>query len=240
MKNLKNFPGKLAVRIGTVCILSVMLSSCLKDHGSNTPLPPVALLTVIQASPGQPPLNFSINGNRVNLNVMNFGDNIDYFSAYTGKRIFMFSTTASGTTVISDTATLKQNVAYSLCLVNKVSTPQLLLLKDTISQPASGNAGLRFVNLSPDAPAVDLAIKGGSVFVANTSFKGFSTFKAIQGNNYSFEIRKAGTTTVLATLNNVSLNTGFVYTVYLQGLAAATDATKLNASLVTTAHPSYN
>ncbi|MDB4923110.1 DUF4397 domain-containing protein [Mucilaginibacter sp.] len=240
MKNFKTISKNLVVRISAVCILSVMLSSCLKNHSSDTPAPPVALLTVIQASPGQPPLNFLINGERVNVNALNFGSSIDYFRAYTGKRTFAFTNNGAGSTVVSDTATLKQNVAYSLCLVNKVSTPQLLLLTDSISQPTSGNASLRFVNLSPDAPAVDLAVKDGAVLVANKTFKGFSSFKPLVGKSYTLEIRKTGTATVLTTLPNVSLNNGFVYTVYFRGLAAATDATKLTADLIINAHPSYN
>lgn len=122
------------VKISVVCMLSVVLSSCLKDHSSDTPAPPVALLTVTQASPDQPGLDFSINGTRINAYVLNFGSNIDYFRAYTGKRTFTFSKSGTTTTVISDTATLKQNVAYSLFLVNKAATPQLLLLTDTISR----------------------------------------------------------------------------------------------------------
>lgn len=240
MKNFKTISKNLVAGISAVCVLSFMLSSCLKGTSSNTPTPPVALLSVIQDSPGQPALDFSINGNRVNTAAINYGGVLDYFQAYAGQRTFMFSKNGAGTTVKSDTATLKQNVAYTLCLVNLPATPQFLLLTDTISQPASGNAALRFVNLSPDATAVDFAVKDGDVFVANKSFKGFSTFKPITGKSYTFEIRKTGTATVLVTLNNVTLSPGYVYTVYLRGLAAATDATKLTADLITNAHPSYN
>jgi hypothetical protein len=240
MKNFKTISKNLVEGISAVCMLSFILSSCLKGSSSNTPSPPVSLLSVIQDSPGQPPLDFSINGTRVNLSALNYGGFLDYFQAYSGQRTFMFSKYGAGITVKSDTATLKQNVAYTLCLVNLPATPQFLLLTDTISQPASGYAALRFVNLSPDATAVDLAVKDGDVFVANKSFKGFSTFKPITGKTYTFEIRKTGMATILATLSNVTLNSGFVYTVYLRGLAGATDATKLTADLITNAHPSYN
>ncbi|MDB5091626.1 MAG: hypothetical protein JWR09_5620 [Mucilaginibacter sp.] len=240
MKNFKTLSKKLVAGISTVCMLSFVLSSCLKGSSSNTPAPPVALLSVVQDSPGQPALDFSINGTRVNASAINYGGFLDYFQAYAGQRTFLFSKNGAGTTVLSDTATLKQNVAYTLCLVNLPTTPQFLLLTDTIAQPASGNAALRFVNLSPDATAVDFAVKDGDVFVPNKSFKGFSTFKSIIGKSYNFEIRKAGTSTVLTTLSSVTLNSGFVYTVYLRGFAAATDATKLTADLITNAHPSYN
>lgn len=233
MKNFKNISKRLVARIGAICILSLVLTSCIKNH-DDTPVQPVALLSVIQASPDLQPVNFTLNGNRVNANAIVYGSGLDYFSAYVGKRQAAFALTG-GTVVKSDTITLKQNLAYTLCLVNKAATPEFLLLNDAITQPTSGNASMRFVNLSPDSGPVDLAIKGGSVLVANKSFKGSSDFAPIEGKGYDFEIRKAGTTTVLATLSNQTITPGFVYSVYFRGLAASTDAEKPTASLVVNA-----
>ncbi|MCR8560077.1 DUF4397 domain-containing protein [Mucilaginibacter sp. BJC16-A38] len=237
MKNFKNISKGLVARIGAVCILSVMLSSCLKDHTSNTPLPAVSVMSVVQASPGQPVLDFYLDGTRVNGSGLALGNNLDYFRAYSGKRTASFSQTGTSTQIFSDTVNLKENIAYSLCLVGKTPTLSYLLLTDSLSQPASGSAYLRFVNLSPDAPAVDLAVKDASVIAANKGFKGFTSFFSITGKTYSFEIRQAGTSTVLATLNNVNIGNGYVYTIYLEGLVASSGTDKLTPVLVTNAHP---
>ena len=239
MKNFKNTSRRLVGGLFAVCLLSLTLSSCLKDH-ETTPPTPVALLSVIQDSPGQPPLDFTLDGTRVNANQIVYGGGLDYFRAYVGKRTAAFTKSGAGGVVFSDTLTLKQNFAYTLCLVNKPATPGFLVLTDAITQPTSGNANLRFVNLSPDAPAVDLAVKDGAVLVQNKGFKGFSGFASIISKNYTFEIRKAGTSIVLATLSNVNINSGYVYTVYLRGLTAATDATKLTADLIINAYPGFN
>jgi len=185
-------------------------------------------------------LDFTLDGTRVNANQIIYGGGLDYFRAYAGKRTAAFTKSGGGGVVFSDTLTLKQNFAYTLCLVNKPATPGFLVLTDAITQPASGSANLRFVNLSPDAPAVDLAVKDGAVLVANKGFKGFSDFASITGKNYTFEIRQAGTSTVLATVTNVSINSGYVYTIYLRGLAGATDGTKLTADLIVNAYPGLN
>ncbi len=239
MKNFKNTSKRFVAGLFAVCLLSLTLSSCLKDH-STVPATPVALLSVIQDSPGQTPLDFTLDGMRVNANQIAYGGGLDYFRAYVGKRTAAFTRSGTGGTIFSDTLTLKQNFAYTLCLVGKSATPGFLVLTDAITQPASGSANLRFVNLSPDAPAVDLAVKDGAVLVANKGFKGFSDFAPIVGKTYTFEIRQAGTNTVLTTLTNVSINSGYVYTIYLRGLAGATDATKLTADLITNAYPSLN
>lgn len=239
MKNFKNTPKRLVTGLFAVCLLSVTLSSCLKES-KNTPPTPVALLSVIQDSPGQTPLDFTLDGVRVNANQIVYGGGLDYFRAFVGKRTAAFTRSGAGGGVFSDTLTLKQNFAYTLCLVNKPATPGFLVLTDAITQPASGSANLRFVNLSPDAPAVDLAVKDGAVLVANKGFKGFSNFASITGKTYTFEIRQAGTGTVLTTLTNVNINSGYVYTIYLRGLTAATDATKLTADLIINAYPGLN
>ena len=239
MKNFKNTPKRLVIGLFAVCLLSVTLSSCLKSHDA-TPPTPVALLSVIQDSPGQPPLDFTLDGTRVNTNQIIYGGGLDYFRAFVGTRTAAFVKSGAGGVVFSDTLNLKQNFAYTLCLINKAATPGFLKLNDAITQPASGSANLRFVNLSPDANAVDLAVKDGAVLVANKNFKGYSGFASITGKTYSFEIRQAGTSTVLTTLTNVTINSGYVYTIYLRGLAGATDATKLTADLIINAYPGLN
>lgn len=233
MKNYKTISKGLVTKIGAVCIIALGLSSCIKNH-DNTPVQPVALLSVIQASPDEPSVDFNLNSARVNALPISYGSGLDYFRAVAGKRTATFTKTSDGTTVKTDTMTLNQNVAYTLCLVNKAATPEFLRLTDAITQPSSGNANIRFVNLSPDSGPVDLAVKGGAVLVANKPFKGFSDFNSIEGKNYTFEVRKAGTATVVASLTQ-NINPGFVYSIYFRGLAASTDAAKPTISLVVNA-----
>lgn len=224
MKNYKNMSKTLLTIMGFVGLLS--LSSCLKHDDNQYYSPPAALLTFIQASPDEPPLDFSLDNNHINYWPLAFGDNVDYFRAFTGKRNANFYNHGTGNLILSDTIHLTQNNTYSLFLVNTPAHPQIMLLTDTINRPPAGSAGIRFINLSPDAPAVDLAITGGAVLVPNKGFKGYSSFANIGGNaNYNLEVRQAGTTTVLATLPNITLNSSFVYTIWLHGLVASTNNT---------------
>ena len=226
MKVYKNTSGKWIARLCAVCLLSALLSSCLKSHNSYY-APPVAFVSFIQASPNQPALDFYMNNNKVNINPVNYGDYIDYFRAYTGNRTLNFYSQGSMTKLFSDTATLNVNVAYSVFLTSTSATsasPAMLLLTDSISKPASGKATIRFVNVSPDAPAVDLAVQDSAAFVSNKAFKGYSSFLPMQGDKtYTFNVLQHGTNTVLATLSNVPINTGLVYTIWFHGLASSSN-----------------
>jgi Domain of unknown function (DUF4397) len=236
MKNYTNISKNLLVRIGGLCVLTLALSSCLKTNNSYYN-PAVALVTFVQASPDAPAMDFYLNNNKVNVSPVNFGDNISYFKANIGQRTANCYVAGTQTKIFSDTTTFKENYVYSLFLANKVSSPQFLRLTDTIAQPASGKANIRFVNMSPDAPAVDLAVQGGAVLVTNRAFKGFSSFAPVTGNTtYTLEVRQAGTNTVLATLAGVQLYSGFVYTIWLRGLATPTNNTNgLNVGIMTNA-----
>jgi hypothetical protein len=193
-------------------------------------------LTVIQASPDEPSLDFYLNGKQVNQNPLNYLAGIDYFSAFAGQRTANFYNHANMSQILSAPVTLNQNMAYSLFLANTAASPEVVLLSDTLNKPPAGSASIRFVNLSPDAPAVDLAVQGGSVLAANKPFKGYSSFVPLAAKNYTFEIRKAGSNTVLATLADVVLVNGSVYTVYFHGLVTPANSTDvLSATFITNA-----
>jgi len=227
---------KLLAGIGALGLLLLLFTSCLKSEKS-ADTPPTALVSFVQASPDEPPLDLSFS-TVVNSNALNYGDHLDYFSAFAGQRtvnIFQHGTFSS---IVSTTETLMPNTAYSLFLANVATKPELFMLTDTLNKPASGFASVRLVNMSPDAPAVDLVVQGGSVVVANKWYKGYSSFVPMQGkSNFTFNVVKTGTNTVLATLPNVTLNNGFVYTIWFHGLVASTtSADNLAIGVITNAY----
>jgi hypothetical protein len=231
MKSLRKIKSVLA-GVGFVSLLSILLFSCLKDHNTYVTVP-TAQLMVIQASPGAPAETLYLNNNRVTSQPYNYGDWVGYFNAYTGARQVVLYNYNNQTQIVSDTVTLQQGIVYSLFLANTYTKPDLILLKDTISQPASGKATIRFVDASPDAGAVDL-LANNTALVSNKAYKGASSFLPVTGNNtaYTFQVLKSGTNTVLATLSNVTIQNGNVYTVWLHGLAAGSGTTALGVDIL--------
>ncbi|MEO3405397.1 DUF4397 domain-containing protein [Mucilaginibacter sp. CAU 1740] len=234
---MKTVQQKLTGRagiIGMVCLLAATLSSCLKDDRRDYVEQPVALVSFINASPDAGGLNFFLQPNRANAYPVRYGDGLDYVRANPGKRTATFYDAATGQKVAEDTITLVAKKLYSLYVANTTGHRDVIFVTDSVSQPAAGFATIRLANLSSDAGAVDLVTSTDSVLATNKAYKGVSGFKTIKaGNNYTLNIRSKGTTTVLATLTNVNLRSGSVYTVWLQGLASATDSKKLSADIQT-------
>ena len=232
---LKSLFGAAVTGLVVLCLL---VSSCLKNTSSSV-APPTALMTVIQASPNEPALDFYLNGDRVNPGPLTYGTGIDYFSALAGPRTANFFIEGSSTPIVATApVTLQQNMAYSLFLDSLGPKPGILFLTDTLVKPVTGQAGVRFVDLSPDAPAVDLAIQGGATITANKSFKGYTSFLPVPGqSNFTFQVLKHGTSTVVASLTNVSLTNGYLYTVMFEGLNASTGGSdKLNIIMINNAY----
>jgi len=232
---LKDLRG---VTVTGLVVLCLLVSSCLKNSSAVNP-PPSALITVIHASPNEPAMDFYLNGDRANASPLTYGTGIDYFSALAGQRTANFFNAGSFTPIVASAPiTLEQNMAYSLFLDSLAPKPGILLLEDTLVKPITGKAGVRFVDLSPDAPAVDLAIQGGTTITTNKSFKGHSSFTLVTGqSNFTFQVLKHSTSTVLASLTNVSLTNGYLYTVMLEGLNASTGGSdKLTIIMITNAY----
>jgi hypothetical protein len=233
--------GNSKILLTFICVagmLTLVLSSCLKTSGNYTPPMPVTTVAITQASPDEPALDVFINGIRVNQSAVTFGLSSAYIPVNAGKNSIAFNNDATLSIVRADTINLLQNTNYSLFLVNTVSQPGILLLTDTLNKPSAGNAAIRFINLSPDAQSVDLVVKGGATLVSNRSFKGYSSFLPIQVNTgYTFEVHKAGSGTVLATLPNINLTTGGLYTIWFHGLAGGSTADdKLAIDIITNAY----
>ena len=89
------------------------------------------------------------------------------------------------------------------------------------STPAAGNAWVRFLHASPDAPAVDIAVaNGGPILLPNVAFQEFTEYLPVPAGTYDLEARIAGSSDVALSLAGVMVEDGGVYTAVATGLVA--------------------
>ncbi len=242
MKNLKNL--KSVTTLACVLFLSAIgLTSCLKDNNHYV-VNPTALVMVIQASPDAPSESIFLKPNQVNQSAFNYGDHLGYFNAYTGGRLVQLFGYGSSTLIASDSIHLANNNAYSLFLANTYTKPDFILLTDSIAPPAVGKATVRFVNVSAGSGNVDL-VANTTTLVTNEPYRGVSistpakaapVFTPVSGNEqYNFEVRATGTTTVLASLDSINIRNGGVYTIWYHGSTTGTSP-KLSADILANAY----
>ncbi|RZL48655.1 MAG: DUF4397 domain-containing protein [Pedobacter sp.] len=227
---------KISLRIKTLLtalVITLGLASCSKNEYDNTPIY-ISGLSLIHASPTAEKFDVYVDRNRASIDDFSFGTKMDYLNAYAGNRTFQVAKKGNSTTLLTKEFTLEAEYGYSLFIVNKLENLELLFLKDDLTIPAASKAKVRFVNLSPDAAALNYAINGQATDLAsNRAFKEYSEFITIDAaEKVTFNVKDA-TGVVIAALTDVKIESGKTYTVYAKGLKANTDDTKFGAAIFT-------
>jgi hypothetical protein len=212
---------------------ALLLIGCKTDENSPT-APPVAQTAsamVVHTSPDAPGVDLYVDNNLAKTN-LSYPEATPYLSLSAGTRNVKVKVTGTSTTVIDANLVLTPNASYSVFAVDSVSRLSTLVTVDTLTTPATGKSHVRFIHLSPNAPAVDVALQGGAVLFGNTQFKQYSSFTPVSAGTYNLEVRIAGTTTVVLPLPNITLVQGKIYTVFAKGFVGGIGTKALGAGII--------
>jgi hypothetical protein len=177
-----------------------------------------AMVRVVHASPDAPAVDVLVNGGVAFSNAP-FKGITDYAPLDPGTyNVKVVPTGATEPVVIEADLDLEAK-DYTVVAVGQLANIEPLVLVDNNSAPAAGKAHVRFVHASPDAPAVDVAVKGGPVLFSNIGFKQVGDYLPVDAATYDLEVRLAGTETVALSVPGVTLTDGTVYTIFAMGLA---------------------
>jgi hypothetical protein len=201
-------------------------------------LPSQAQVMVVHASPDAPNVDVRVN-NAVVLSNVAFPSNSPYLGVNAGTANFKISPTGTTTYVIDASVDLEADKYYSVFAIDQVSKIKAAVVSDNLATPASGKAHVRFFHFSPNAPAVDIAVKNGPVVFANRTFNdqstnaSLATFTPLDAGTYDLEVRAAGTSIVVLNLPGVTVTAGKIYTVFAKGLVGGTEGKALGAQVIT-------
>jgi hypothetical protein len=194
-----------------------------------------ACINVIHASPDAPAVDVYLDGTKA-LSGLAFGAASGWVAVPAGEHQVQVTAAdaAVDTAVIDANVTLEAGAAYEVAATGLLAniTPQIY--QANLSAIADDSARIRVVHASPDAPAVDVAVKGGDVLVPNLAFPNASDYLEVPAASYDLEVRPAGTTDVALDLPGVQLEAGMVYSVYAIGTLADGTLTVLPITATTT------
>jgi hypothetical protein len=106
------------------------------------------------------------------------------------------------------------------------------VLQDDLTDPQPGKAHVRFLHLSPDAPAVDITLTDGTVIFGDVAFGEYDGFLPLDSGTYDLQVRVAGTETVALELPGIVLTNGTIYTVFAKGLLSGNGSQALGAEII--------
>ena len=234
MRNLKNYHFAFALLIG-----ALSLSACNKIN--NDEQQPVSALTVINAFSGASSIDFFLDYNRVNAGAWNYKLNTGYFNIYPGKRNIKVSNALNTSQVFARADyNFPTGKFISLFIAPKLETNAdsaiFVVAVDSLAEPPTGKASIRFVNLTPGARKIDVSIKDSTdVLFSDLAFNDVTDFVTINpSSNFSLEVREAGIDgSVKLHVTPFAVQAGKIYTVYSNGLWEGTGSAAFGASVLT-------
>ena len=208
-----------------------VFTGCSEDDEVMAPVPSTSKVLVTHASPDAPGVDILVD-NAVAASNLTFPNSVGYAQLNSGTRNVKVNVTGTSTTAVEANLPLEANKNYSVFAVNSVSAFEAIVLEDDLTAPASGKAHVRFIHLSPDAPAVDITLTDGTVVFGDYIFKEASAFTPLNAATYNLQVRLAGTSTVVLELPNIALTAGKIYTVFAKGFVAGTGTQALGAQII--------
>jgi hypothetical protein len=181
------------------------------------------MIRVLHASPDAPAVDIWVDG-ELTLEDVPFKTLSGYLKLPAGEHQIVV--VVAGTTepaVIDASPTFEAGKKYTVAATGFVADIAPAVFVDN-GKAVDGKAKLRVVHLSPDAPAVDVAVKGqapADAPVKGLEFPDATGYLTLPPASYDFEVRLAGTETVALPLDGVALEGGKNYSVFAVGSASA-------------------
>lgn len=222
------------VKLVSLVALPFVFVACDKDDDDSMS---ISKVMVVHASPNAPNVDVRINNNLALSNVA-YPANSNYTELNSGSTNIKISPAGTTTNVIDGTVTLEANKNYSVFAIDSVSKIKAAVVMDDLTTPASGKAHVRFFHFAPNAPAVNIAVTGGSVLFGNRTFNdqaanaSLAGFTAVDAGTYNLEVRAAANNAVVLSLPNIPLTAGKIYTVFAKGFLGGTGAQALGAQII--------
>lgn len=213
-------------------VVAIGFVSCNKDAPK---LIDLSGLSIINASPSKESLEVFVDNTKVtNDTEFTFGSKLDYLTAYSGIRVITVKQKGTDKVLISQPFKLDPQFGYSLFIIDKFPEVKLMFLPDNLTKPPKGKASVRFANFSPDSNPLTLTINNGNYVHTDFRYKSYSNANFIDaGDRVTFVIREHITTNFVASLADIKIEEGKIYTIYVNGLKAAKDETKLDVAIYT-------
>ncbi len=153
-----------------------------------------------------------------------------YWPFYSGERTFLVYHSGTSVYGVEDFLNLAGDQVYSLVMVdfNATLAPTFLALRDTLFIADKGEAIIRFIHASSDAPAINIANATGQ-YVSNLEPFSASSYLLVNAGTYALSVSDATTDTVVLNMRNVTLLSGVNYTIVISGSLDGMTPVEINA-----------
>ena len=177
-----------------------------------------ALVRVLHAAPNAPHVDVYVNGTRI-LSDFPYKKATNYLPLPEGTyQIDIYPAGDKVNNVISRKVEVKNGKYYTLAAYGKDNNNLKLLAFEDNPYTNKGESKIRAVHLSPDSPAVDIAVRNGDVAFRNLNPRKASDYLHVTPMELDLDVRAAGSTETVKSLPRIRLQPDTAYTVFIIGL----------------------
>ncbi len=193
-------------------------NSRLQQGTYNTAGLPTANIRVLHAVPDAPCVDVYANGALIARNLC-YKDFSEYIAVPSGYyNIAIYATGDTSTPVLTEQVLLAPGTISTAAATGKLENIKLTKVEDTRLPMNPERAQLRVVNLSPNSPAVDVALRSGDLLFKNIGFNVASPYLSLPPNTYNFEIFRGSTPGKILSVPNINIKPNRFLSMYLVGL----------------------
>ena len=170
----------------------------------------------LHASPDAPDVDIYING-EMKVKKLPFRVASNYLALKPGKyHIDIYPTGNSVDSVLNKKITVEPGMTYTLAIIDTVKKLRMLPYLNQPQVPPN-ESKIRFLHLSPDTGALDIAVKDRDVVFPNISYKQATEYLGIMPMTVDLEGREAGTKNVVLSMPKAKFRPNETYTIVMIG-----------------------
>ncbi|MEO8083693.1 MAG: DUF4397 domain-containing protein [Ardenticatenales bacterium] len=140
----------------------------------------------------------------------------EYAETGAGNRVLRITPKGSSDPVIEGEIELAADTDYTVAVAGTVADVEAFIYVDDNTATEAGEARIRLVHLAYGAPALDV-LAGDTALWENVVYGDDSEYVRLDAGTYSVDVREAGTSNVLLPADDMTVEAGAIYTLFVLG-----------------------
>jgi len=179
---------------------------------------PISYLRFFNASPDIKEIDVYSDDKTI-VKKLKFKEFTEYIPLKSGMyRIRIYESSSKKQPIIDGNVFLPPKKIFTAAAAGYLHDISLKLINDEIKKIHKGMAMVRFSNLSPNSPPLDLYLPNGKKIFSNTDYEEAEGYITINPKEYRYDIKASATDKIILKVPNVRIQGDKIYTIYVIGL----------------------
>jgi hypothetical protein len=178
----------------------------------------IASIRVLHASPKSPNVDIYFNDKRIIANLA-YAKLSNYIRITPGNNnIKVYQAGRRDRPVIDKNVNISQPSKFTVAVTGTFPNISLNPISDPIDEQMTTKSCIRFIQLSQNAPAVDITLSNGTKLFSNIKYNEVTDYITLNPGSYNLQVKESGSDKIILSIPNVELSKSKCYSIYGVGL----------------------